>query len=114
MAFAQERYFRQVTATVLGWYNELETGVVEVDGIGRLFLPELLHYRIDIEKALKSFTEAERKTLMSVHVDGLTMEDAVRLSKLAGNPKTVVVALEVRAGRIFERLKLNNLVEYVR
>lgn len=114
MAFSQERYYRQITSAVIGYCLELETGVVVVESIGRIFAPELIHYKIDVERALKQFSAAEQKALLLVHRDGLSFEDAVSLAGIKdGHPKAVIVGLEVRVGRLFERLKLNDLIGYL-
>lgn len=105
-----ERYYRQITASVLHWYVELEDGIIP----GSTFDVNVLNYRLDVERALKKVQPADVAIMLSVHRDGLRYVEALSLAGVtAERPDHYVASLEVRTGRLLERMKLTDLQRYL-
>jgi hypothetical protein len=107
------RYFRKVLQTALRWYFELEGGVIQTD-TGPVFDERVLNYRIDVELALKPFTEQERKAIFLIHRDGLTQVQALSLAGIATErPDKTVDDIESRMGRALDRRRLAEFLQYI-
>lgn len=111
---SRERILTHITASVMRWYTELETGCVRTASGESIFVPGLVEYRADVSNALRSLPEHDRKILLLVHRDGLTHRDAVSCAGVKTlRPDSYVRQLETNVGRIFERRKLNDLQDYI-
>ena len=113
MAKANLRHYRQVARTVLRWYAELEDGVMQTD-TGPQFDARVLDYRIDVDNVLKKFHPAEVKAALLITRDGLTHAEAVVAAGLsAARPDKLVEDIEIRLGQAFERLRLDEFLQYI-
>jgi hypothetical protein len=107
------RYLRKVSQTVLRWYSECESGIIQTDK-GPAFDERVLNYRVDVELALKGFDQREVKAIMLIHRDGLTHAQALNLSGiLSERADKTVEDIETRMGRAFERKRLSEFLTYV-
>lgn len=98
---------------VLRWYTELEDGFIQVID-GPRFDVRVLDYRLDVERVLKQFHPAHVKAVLLVNRDGLTPTEAIRLSGIpTDRPSVVIEDIEIRMGQAFERLCLDEFLDYV-
>lgn len=105
-----DRYFRQVTATVMRWYVELEDGIIP----GAAFDTRVLDYRIDIDRVVNNFDPPDREIILYIHRDGLTHNDALTHAGIAHDrPDVYVAGLEARLGRLFEKKRLSDIQMYL-
>jgi hypothetical protein len=107
------RHYRQMARTVLRWYVELEDGVIQT-GEGQRFDARVLDYRIDVERVFKRFHPTEVKAVLMVNRDGLTHAQAVTAAGIQNDrPDRVIADIETRLGQAFERLRLDEFLQYV-
>lgn len=92
-----DSYFRQVAATVLQWYVEMEDG-----RIGDRFSPGILDFRIDVERTFKLLPAGHEAFLLAVHRDGET------------KPEAELEPIEVLAGQLFDSRGLFDIRGYIR
>ena len=98
---------------VMQWYVEFADGYI-ASPEGRCFDARLLDYRIDVERLLKRLHPAERAVIEGIHVEGLTQAEAVKKAGYeATRPDDVVASLEVKVGRMFDRLNMSDLISYL-
>lgn len=110
MSSRSTRYYRQVVATVLRWFCELEDGVIP----GASFDPRVLDYRLDVDRAMRGLVPRDRSVLMAIHRDGLGYASAVHQAGITvERPDAYVALLEVRTGKLFERKGLSDLMVYL-
>jgi hypothetical protein len=115
-----DRYFRQVTASVLQFYVEFEDGMLPRNTMmdlsrGEYFEPRIIDYRIDIERVLKTLGDDNVSVIMAVHRDGLTHGDAMLSAGMdPASANRYVAALEVKLGKAFERKNLLDFLQYIR
>lgn len=111
---SRERILTHITAVVMQWYTELESGCIRTPQGESLFVPALVEYRADVANVLRSLPEHDRTVLFLVHRDGLTHRDAVTCAGVqTRRPDAYVRQLEASVGRIFERRRLNDLQAYI-
>lgn len=111
---ARERILTHITAAVMRWYTELESGRVRTAQGEDIFVPALVEYRADVSNVLRGLPEYDRTVLLLVHRDGLTHRDAVSCAGIqTRRPDSYVRQLETNVGRIFERRRLNDLQAYI-
>jgi hypothetical protein len=109
----RSRYFRKVAQTVLRWYTECESGIIQTDK-GPTFDERILNYRIDVELVLRKFDQREAKAVLLIHRDGLTHANALKLSGIeSSRPDKTVEDIETRLGLAFERRRLSEFLHYI-
>ena len=111
-----DRYYRQVTASVLQFYLEFEDGLLPRERMrGEYFEPRIIDYRIDVDRVLKMFPPHDVVILMAVHRDGLAHADALRQAKVVcERPSDYVDQLEVRVGKLLDRKNMLDFLAYIR
>jgi DNA-directed RNA polymerase specialized sigma24 family protein len=110
MARSGTRSARQVTSSVLRWYFELaDSSIMNSDSDN-----SVVNYRIDVDRAMATLSDAERAVMLYVHRDGLYAKDAIKLSGVTHTrPDEYVTATEVKLGRELMKRQLDDLVQYL-
>lgn len=103
------RYYRQIAATVLQRYAEVETG-----HMGNEFDERLLNYRMDVEKALLAVSPKAQQVLLAIHRDGLSQEQACAQAGIGQTrPDSLVLRFEYESGKRFDRAGLSDIEKYL-
>ncbi len=107
------RHFRQTTRNVLRWYTELEDGIIQTED-GSRFDQRILDYRVDVDRVLSKFHEQEVEVVLLVNRDGLTHAQATTVAGVkTDRPDRYVADIEIRMGQVFQRLRLDQFLDYV-
>jgi hypothetical protein len=110
-----DRYYRQVTASVLNHYIEFEDGLVPGEA-GDYFEPRIIDYRIDVERAVKAELGHQGfDVLLYIHKDGMTHAEALQMAGVyEKHPARHVIDLEKRLGKALVRKNLLDFTLYLR